>query len=125
MFEKGICFGAFDPLHIGHVFLFQRAKGRCKQLVVAVSNEERILKIKGYRPKFGLAERISALQELKCIDEIVIQELDNKRELVTKLDIDVIFVGSDWKGKPWDGKDLGIPIVYLPRTPNVSGVKLR
>jgi cytidyltransferase-like protein len=33
----GICFGAFDPLHIGHIFLFQRAKQQCDVLIVAVA----------------------------------------------------------------------------------------
>jgi glycerol-3-phosphate cytidylyltransferase len=120
----GICFGAFDPLHIGHIFLFQRAKQQCDVLIVAVATDERIRKVKGYDAKFTLQQRINAIEELKCVDFVTSQGL-SKIDVINQHQPDVIFVGDDWKNKEWEGNNLGVKVVYLSRTPNVSGTELR
>jgi cytidyltransferase-like protein len=120
----GICFGAFDPLHIGHILLFQRAKQQCDVLIVAVATDERIRKVKGYDTKFTLEQRINAIEELKCVDFVTSQGMD-KQEVINQHQPNVIFVGDDWINKQWDGNNLGVKVVYLSRTPNVSGTELR
>lgn len=123
-FEVGVCFGAFDPLHLGHIFLFQNAKKQCECLIVAVATDNRIKTVKKYNPKFTLEQRIKVIEEIRCVDMIITQGL-SKKEVIDHYNPDVIFVGDDWKGKKWDGNNLGVKVVYLPRTPNVSGTDLR
>jgi len=121
--KTGVCFGAFDPVHIGHIFLFQRAKRLCSFLIVAAATDDRIRKIKEYEPCFTYEDRAKALNEIGCVD-LVIPYIDKQR-IAEWYKPDVIFVGSDWKNKEWDGAGLGIKIIYLDRTQKVSGTQLR
>jgi glycerol-3-phosphate cytidylyltransferase len=120
---RGICFGAFDPLHIGHIFLFQNAKAQCDELIVSVSTDDRIFRVKGYKAKFSLFDRMRAIREISCVDLVIPQE--TKTEAIERYKPDIIFVGDDWKGKEWDGANLGVKVVYLPRTEGVSSTDLR
>ncbi len=121
----GITFGAFDPLHHGHIRLFQRAKEQCDKLVVCVSDAQYILQHKGRAERFPFQERVNSLRELHCVDEIRAQSLrTGKRELVQLTKATVIFVGSDWTPETFTGEGLGIPVVYLPQTPNVRSTML-
>jgi len=123
---KGITFGAFDPLHLGHIFLFQNAKKQCDYLIVVVSSDDYIKKIKGYSPKFTYRQRIKALSSIKEIDYIYRQKDKNSKEyFVDLLKPDVIFVGNDWTPETFKGEGLGVPVNYLPRTPDISATQLR
>jgi glycerol-3-phosphate cytidylyltransferase len=124
--KTGITFGAFDPLHLGHIFLFQNAKKQCDHLIVVVSTDDYIKNVKKYTPKFTINQRIKALLSIKEIDRVLYQENENsKKELIQALQPDVIFVGSDWTPETFKGEGLGVEVVYLPRTANVSGTQLR
>jgi cytidyltransferase-like protein len=123
--RTGITFGAFDPLHHGHIRLFQRARAQCDRLVVCVSDAAYILQHKGRAERFPLADRVCSLQELRCVDEIWTQSLERgKRELVIATGASVIFVGSDWTPETFRGEGLGVPVVYLDHTPNVCSTLL-
>lgn len=123
--KVGITFGAFDPLHHGHIRLFQRARAQCDKLVVCVSDAQYILQHKGRAERFPLADRVSSLQEIRCVDEIWTQSLNQgKRELVQRAGASVIFVGSDWTPETFTGEGLGVPVIYLDHTPNVRSTLL-
>ena len=117
----GITFGAFDPLHHGHIRLFQRAKAQCDHLVVCVSDAAYILQHKGRAERFPLAERVTSLQELRCVDQVWTQSLKRgKAELVKATNAAVIFVGDDWTPDTFGGEGLGVPVVYLKQTPTCA-----
>lgn len=121
----GITFGAFDPLHHGHVRLFQRARAQCDKLVVCVSDAHYILLHKGRAERFPLNERVSSLQELRCVDEIWTQTTKRgKADLVQAAKATMIFVGSDWTPETFTGEGLGVPVIYLDQTPNVRSTLL-
>jgi len=128
-YKKGMCWGAWDGLHVGHLNLLSNAKDRCKKLYVGVSSDKYIKKIKGHKPIFNFSERCDALDKYasKYVDEMFIQDLDiaTKEQRVKLFKPDVIFVGDDWKGKYWDGAELGVRVVYLPRTKGISSTLLR
>ncbi|MFH1423828.1 MAG: adenylyltransferase/cytidyltransferase family protein [Candidatus Nealsonbacteria bacterium] len=65
--------GGMDPLHIGHVRLFQAAKKLGDKLVVILNNDNWLMAKKGYvfMPQ---NERKEILASLACIDEIVFTE---------------------------------------------------
>lgn len=63
--------GGFDPLHVGHVRLFQEAKKLGDKLIVILNNDNWLLKKKGcfFMPEKERKELIEALQ---AVDEVVI-----------------------------------------------------
>lgn len=65
--------GGFDPLHVGHVRLFQEAKKLGDKLVVILNNDNWLMNKKGYvfMPEEERKEIISALA---CVDEVVLTQ---------------------------------------------------
>ncbi len=63
--------GGFDPLHIGHVRLFQEARKLGDELVVILNNDSWLLKKKGYvfMPQ---EERKEILEALESVDRVII-----------------------------------------------------
>lgn len=63
--------GYFDPIHIGHIEYFKKSKGVADKLMVIVNNDDQAILKKG--KAFMLAEeRIKIIQELKCVDYVVL-----------------------------------------------------
>jgi cytidyltransferase-like protein len=63
--------GGFDPLHVGHVRMFEEAKRLGDRLVVVLNNEQWLKKKKGssFMPE---AERKEIIEALRCVDEVVL-----------------------------------------------------
>jgi cytidyltransferase-like protein len=63
--------GGFDPVHVGHVRLFEQAKKHGDHLVVIVNNDNWLIKKKGkvFMPQ---DERSELLKALTCVDEVVL-----------------------------------------------------
>ena len=125
-YNLGITFGAFEIFHIGHLNVIKNAKKQCNKLIVCVSNDEYIYKKKNHKPITLLEDRLAIVKAIKYIDLVDIQSLKfGKKEAVKKYKPDVIFVGNDWNPKTFSGVNLGIPVVYLPRTEGISSTKIR
>jgi glycerol-3-phosphate cytidylyltransferase len=125
-YNRGITFGVFDLFHIGHLNLLRRAKDLCNTLLVCISTDEYVEAVKGRTPVIPWHERRDIVSAIKYVDTVGAQTLQfGKREAVLAANPDVIFVGSDWEGKAWDGQNLGVPVVYLPYTEHISTTKLR
>jgi len=125
-FKVGITFGGFDLCHIGHLNLLKQAKKLCDYLVVCVSNDSYIKKIKKYASVIPLKDRIEIIKAIRYVDEVDIQKLNfGKKPLIKKYGADVIFVGNDWTPETFTGENLGVPVVYLDRTKGISSTQLR
>jgi len=63
--------GGFDPLHFGHVQLFQDAKKLGDELVVILNNDNWLKKKKGFvfMPQ---NERKAIIESLRCVDRVVL-----------------------------------------------------
>lgn len=63
--------GGFDPIHIGHVRMFEEAKKLGDKLVVILNNDNWLKKKKGYvfMPQ---DERAEVIRALRAVDEVVI-----------------------------------------------------
>lgn len=63
--------GGFDPLHIGHVRMFKRAKDLGSHLVVILNNDNWLMEKKGFvfMPQ---KERAEIIRALACVDAVLI-----------------------------------------------------
>jgi len=63
--------GGFDPIHIGHVRLFQQAKDLGDKLIVVINNDNWLRKKKGkaFMPE---KERKEIIEALECVDQVII-----------------------------------------------------
>jgi D-beta-D-heptose 7-phosphate kinase/D-beta-D-heptose 1-phosphate adenosyltransferase len=63
--------GGFDPIHIGHVRMFERAKALGDELVVILNNDNWLKKKKGFAfmPE---KERKEVIEALRAVDRVVI-----------------------------------------------------
>ncbi len=65
--------GGFDPIHIGHVRMFEEARALGDRLVVILNNDNWLLSKKGFvfMPQ---DERAEVLASLRAVDEVVITD---------------------------------------------------
>ena len=63
--------GGFDPLHIGHIRMFQEAKKLGDKLIVILNNDN-WFKVKGKPVFMTHHERKEIIEALECVDEVII-----------------------------------------------------
>ncbi len=118
--RKVLTYGTFDLLHYGHVNLLRRAKELGDFLIVGLSTDE-FNSLKGKRSFFSYEERKTLLESIKYVDLVIPETTwEQKTNDIKIYDVDVFVMGDDWTGKFDYLKDLGIDVVYLPRTPEIS-----
>lgn len=122
----GVTFGAFDLVHAGHVLMFKDAKTVCDHLIVGLHEDPSIERPHKNRPVMSLEERRIILEGCKYIDEIVVyQTEDDLLNILKWRNPDIRIIGSDYIGKEFTGKDVGIPIHYSNRDHGYSSTELR
>lgn len=130
-YKIGYTTGVYDMFHIGHLNVIKRAKEQCEFLIVGVTTDELCVKRKYKLPIICEADRIAIVSELRCVDQVVLQETMDKLEAVKKYHVDAVFVGSDWKGTDaWNQyekefAEVGCTVVYLDHTEGISSSILR
>ena len=91
-------------------------------------------KIKNKEPVINEDDRARILQALKCVDEVIIVDIEttnDKMLALSKVGFDVLFSGDDWKGSERyriteeQFKEQGVSIEYLPYTKGVSTSALK
>src|SRR3989344_1567647 len=96
--------GGFDPIHIGHVRMMQKAKKLGDKLVVILNNDNWLVKKKGYffMPQ---EERKEIIEALECVDEVFItRHPENPSDMsvcdaLEEIKPDIFCNGGDRKNK--------------------------
>lgn len=114
-----------DILHAGHVFAIAEAKSKCDKLIVALNTHP-----DGKEPVQSVFERYIQLLNNHCVDTVIpYQGRKDMEALASILDYDVRFLGSDYIGKDWDGKEQeekrGIEPYFIKRDHGFSSTELK
>ena len=111
------CNGTFDILHPGHIELFKVGASLGNKLIVATDTDEKIRQDKGAsKPINNLCDRISMLQAIKYIDEVLYFNTREELEGLIKLYMpDILLLGDDWKGGDVVGIEYAREVRFLPR----------
>ena len=126
MMKTGVIAGNFDVIHPGYIYLFNECKEFCTELIILLHEDPSIERPEKLKPILNLDERMIILSSLKQIDQIIPYKLETDLyELLLNLDIDIRFLGDDYKSKPFTGDDLNIPIHFLDRSHGWSTTKFK
>ncbi len=96
-YNIGMTAGTFDVLNVGHISILRKAKAKCKYLVVAVNDDDLILKFKGVKPIMPIEERAKIVSELKCVDKVIVQYTLVDINIFNEIKAEMFFVGDDYK----------------------------
>lgn len=128
--KRGFTCSAFDLLHAGHILMLEEAKNNCDYLIVGLQNDPTIDRASKNKPIQSLVERYIQLKAVKYVDEIIVYNTEKDLEDLLKiLDIQVRFVGEEYKDKLLTGRDIctarNISIHYNKREHSFSTTELR
>lgn len=123
--KKVITYGTFDLFHQGHYNILKRARELGDYLIVGVTSESYDIERGKLNVKDSLLKRIENVRKTGFADEIIIEEYQGQKiSDIIKYNIDLLVLGSDWKGK-FDYLKNYCEVKYLERTKNISSTKLR
>src|SRR5690554_4408430 len=95
----GYTSGAYDLFHIGHLNILKNAKENCDYLIVGVTTDEEVLRLKGKKPIIPFEERVEIINAIHYVDEVYKEADSDKLIAYQDLKFDKLFKGDDWKGK--------------------------
>jgi len=127
----GYTTGVFDLFHIGHLNIIKKASENCDYLIVGVTTDQEVERVKNKTPIIPFEERIEIVDSLKFVDQAVPEENVDKLIAWEKYKYDKIFKGDDWKASPkWiqyeeDFAKRNVEVVYFPYTKGTSSTHLR
>ncbi len=130
-YKIGYTQGTFDMFHIGHLNLINNAKKYCDYLIVGVNSDSLVMEYKQKATVICQQHRELIVHNLKAVDDTFIANTLDKEEILRSVKYDAIFIGDDWAdNKRWlDTKEklgkLGVDVVFLPHTDNISSTILR
>ena len=126
MKKTGVIAGNFDVIHPGYIHLFNECKEFCTELIILLHEDPEIESPEKLKPILNLDERKMILSSLTQVDQIIPYKLEvDLYQLLSNLDIDIRFLGDDYKSKPFTGDDLNIPIHFLDRSHGWSTTRFK
>ncbi len=75
--------GYFDPVHVGHIEMFERARGLGDKLIVILNSDAQAVMKKG-KPFMKESERKKILESLRFVDEVFVS-IDKDRSVCESL----------------------------------------
>ncbi|HPJ89569.1 MAG TPA: adenylyltransferase/cytidyltransferase family protein, partial [Thermotogota bacterium] len=100
----GICHGAFDLVHPGHIKHFESAAKLCDILVVSLTSDHFVHKRKGEnRPIYSQEERAYIIASLEYVDYVTISDFETGKETISFLEPSYYIKGPDYKHKNTKG----------------------
>ncbi len=99
--------GVFDILHAGHVTYLEAARALGDVLIVGVNADASVQRLKGpERPVNMLADRLTVLQALRCVDHVVAFDDDTPLRVIESLVPQILVKGGDYTRDTVVGADV-------------------
>lgn len=127
--KKVVTFGVYDYFHLGHLRLFKNAKTLGDYLIVAVQDENYILKTKpNAKVMYTTEERKELVGALRVVDEVV--DYTDVDVMIKTLDFDVFAIGEDQNHEGFQRaikwcEDNGKEVVRMRRTPGICSSEIK
>ena len=126
----GITFSSFDLFHSGHVAMLKEAKANCDHLMVGLQTDPTVDRPEKNKPIQSVFERYVQLEGCKYIDQIIPYSTEKEIEdILLTYNIDIRFIGEEYKEKEFTGKQLcidkDIKLYYNKRQHSFSTTNLR
>lgn len=126
----GFVCGAFDLFHAGHAILLEECAQYCDVLIVGLHTNPSTDRKEKNKPVQTMFERYLQLRCHKHVDQII--PYDTEKDLInllSSIQIDIRFLGTDYIGKSFTGQELcekkGIEVIYIDRYHDFSTSELR
>ncbi|WP_433021666.1 adenylyltransferase/cytidyltransferase family protein [Kribbella sp. CA-294648] len=94
----GYLTGVFDLFHVGHLDVLERASQQCDRLVVGVLTDDWAVDAWGARPFVPVIERAQILEQLRCVDEVVVVDGVETELLTGQLGVATVFAADGTDG---------------------------
>jgi len=121
----GFTCGAFDLLHAGHIVMLEEAKSNCDYLIVGLQTDPTIDRNEKNKPIQSVYERYVQLDAVKYVDKIIPYDTEQSLlDLLQSQNIDIRFVGEEYRENKLSGRDL-IELHYTSRRHSFSSTNLR
>jgi D-beta-D-heptose 7-phosphate kinase/D-beta-D-heptose 1-phosphate adenosyltransferase len=99
--------GCFDILHKGHIDYLKKSKQLGDKLIVGLNSDASISRLKGSdRPINKQEDRKYVLENLGCVDQVIIFDEDTPYELIKQVKPSIITKGGDYQHHEVVGNDL-------------------
>jgi D-beta-D-heptose 7-phosphate kinase/D-beta-D-heptose 1-phosphate adenosyltransferase len=99
--------GCFDLMHHGHIRLLQQAAALGNKLIVGLNSDDSVRRLKGpSRPVLAHKDRATVLAALECVDRVVIFAEDTPKEVLEKIQPDILVKGGDYRVDEVVGRDI-------------------
>lgn len=130
-YKIGYTTGVFDLFHIGHLNILEKAKNNCDILIVGVTTDEEVKRVKNKSPIIPFVERLKIVDSVKFVDKAIPENDVDKLVAWEDIRFDIIFKGSDWKGsEKWNKYEAefnkrNVEVKYFQYTEGTSSTHLR
>ena len=124
--KRVLTYGTYDLLHYGHIRLLKRAKELGDYLIVAISTDE-FNAVKGKKSYHDFETRKEMLEAVRYVDLVIPEDnWEQKKQDVLDYKVDVVVMGSDWKGSErFEYLKEYCEVIYLDRTEGISTTQIK
>ncbi len=127
LFNRVATYGSFDLFHVGQLRLLQRA-ANMGPLMVFISSDKFHEQKRGVGRKVIVPweQRAEIVSSIHGVNAVFSEDSWSQKERdIANYGIDAIVMGGDWHGHFDHLKDLGVSVIYLPRTDETSTTDIR
>jgi glycerol-3-phosphate cytidylyltransferase len=124
--RTGVIAGNFDVIHPGYMKMFKECKKHCDNLIVLLHEDPSVERPEKLKPILTVDERREILLGIRYIDGVMNYKTEKDLlHLLTMVNPEIRFMGSDYLGKSFTGSHLDIPVYWINRDHAWSTTKFK